>query len=145
MKIENHLQTKLKKAADNLCLAITYVTLGLWKLADEQEKPAIETMTAAIIVNALDDDTMIGKDGFVKDGEKLLLAATQKKWRITKKRIESLQDLPENCVAAVNYQYYDKNHWVGVINREVVYNSLEDSQCFKYGKPVDARIMEIMQ
>ena len=145
MKIENHLQTKLRKAADNLCLAITYVTLGLWKLADEQEKPAIETMTAAIIVNALDDDTMIGKDGFVKDGEKLLLAATQKKWRITKKRIESLQDLPENCIAAVSYQYYDKNHWVGVINREVVYNSLEDSQCFKYGKPVDARIMEIMQ
>lgn len=145
MKIENHLQTKLKKAADNSCLAITYVTLGLWKLADEQEKPAIETMTAAIIINALDDDTMIGKDGFVKDGEKLLLAATQKKWRITKKRIESLQDLPENCIAAVNYQYYDKNHWVGVVNREVVYNSLEDSQCFKYGKPVDARIMEIMQ
>ena len=145
MKIENHLQTKLKKAADNLCLAITYVTLGLWKLADEQEKPAIETMTAAIIINALDDDTMIGKDGFVKDGEKLLLAATQKKWRITKKRIESLQDLPENCIAAVSYQYYDKNHWVGIINREVVYNSLEDSQCFKYGKPVDARIMEIIQ
>jgi hypothetical protein len=145
VKIENHLQTKLKKAADNLCLAITYVTLGLWKLADEQEKPAIETMTAAIIVNALDDDTMIGKDGFVKDGEKLLLAATQKKWRITKKRIDSLQDLPENCIAAVNYQYYDKNHWVGVINREVVYNSLEDSQCFKYGKPTDSRIMEIMQ
>ena len=83
MKIENHLQTKLRKAADNLCLAITYVTLGLWKLANEREKPAIETMTAAIIVNALDDDTMIGKDGFVKDGEKLLLAATQKKWRIT--------------------------------------------------------------
>lgn len=145
MKIENHLQTKLKKAADNLCLAITYVTLGLWKLADEQEKPAIETMTAAIIINALDDDTMIGKDGFVKDGERLLLAATQKKWRITKKRIESLQDLPENCIAAVSYQYYDKNHWVGVINREVVYNSLEDSQCFKYGKPIDARIMEIIQ
>ena len=145
MKIENHLQTKLKKAADNLCLAITYVTLGLWKLADEQEKPAIETMTVAIIVNALDDDTMIGKDGFVKDGEKLLLAATQKKWRITKKRIESLQDLPENCIAAVNYQYYDKNHWVGVINREVVYNSLESSNCFNYGKPIDARIMEIVE
>lgn len=145
MKIENHLQTKLKKAADNLCLAITYVTLGLWKLADEQEKPAIETMTAAIIINALDDDTMIGKDGFVKDGERLLLAATQKKWRITKKRIESLQDLPENCVAAVSYQYYDKNHWVGVINQEVVYSSLEFSNCFAYGKPIDARIMEIVQ
>ena len=145
MKIENHLQTKLQKAADNLCLAITYVTLGLWKIADEQEKPAIETMTAAIIVNALDDNTLIGEDGFVKDGEKLLLAATQKKWRITKKRIESLQDLPENCIAVVNYRHYDKNHWVGVINREVVYNSLEFSNCFAYGKPIEARIMEIIQ
>lgn len=142
MRINSHLQTKLRNAADNLCLAITYVTLGLYSVADDSEKPAIETMTAAFIVNALDDETILEKDGYVKDAEKLLYSATGHKFSVTKRKIEKIQDLPLDKYSAVNYEWNGKNHWVGFYGQEMIYNSLEQSKCFSYGKPTDARIVE---
>lgn len=59
MKINNHLQTKLQNAANNLCLAITYLTLALYANTSEEEKPVIETMVAASLIPALDDSTIL--------------------------------------------------------------------------------------
>jgi len=141
MKIQNHLQTKLQNAAHNLCLAITYITLALWENASEEEKPFIETMTCAAIVPALDDREVLSEDGFVNNAELLIKRATNFDYSVVKQDIKSLKDLPENVYAAVRFDYNGKSHWVGVYNREVIYNSLEFSNCFSYGKPVTARIM----
>lgn len=144
MKINNHLQTKLQNAANNLCLAITYLTLALDANTSEEEKGAIEAMVASSIIMALDDNTVLDKDGFVKDAEKLIYNTTGIKCKITKKDIHSIKDLPDNKYSAVNFEYNGKNHWVGFYGQEAIYNSLEHSACFSYGKPTSARVMEFV-
>lgn len=142
MKIQNHLQTKLQNAANNLCLAITYITLALYSKMTPEEVPALETMVAASITAALDDSTILSKDGYVLDAEKLIYNTTGIKATVTKQKISSIKDLPKDKYAAVNFEYNGNNHWVGAYGNEVIFNSLEFSNCFAYGKPVDARIID---
>ena len=127
MKIQNHLQTKLQNAANNLCLAITYITLALYSKMTPEEIPALETMVAASIVAALDDNRILAKDGSVLDAEKLIYNTTGIKATVTKQKITSIKDLPKDKYAAVNFEYNENNHWVGAYGNEVIFNSLEFS------------------
>ena len=139
------LQDKLKSTADNLCLCIDYLYAAYDSIADEAEKNKtfIEVAIAAALVGGLiDDRDVLDKDGFVKDAEKLMFLATNHTFRVTKKRIEKIQDLPLDKYVCVNFEYNKHNHWVLFKGQTLLYNSFEDSQCFKYGKPVDARIIE---
>jgi len=144
MKINHHLQTKLLNAAENLCLAISYITLTLYSKMSEEEKPALEAMVASAIVLALDDDEVLSKDGSVKDADKLIFRATGYKVKVHKRKISSISELPDGKYSIVNYEYNGKNHWVGFYGSEAIYNSLDKSQCFSYGKPTDARILEFI-
>lgn len=139
------LQTAFHNIADNCCLAVSYLYAAYDSIADEAEKNPtfIEVAIAAALVGGLiNDRDVLDKDGFVKDAERLMFLATDHKFRVTKKRIEKIQDLPLDKYACVNFEYNKHNHWVLFKGQSFLYNSLEDSQCFKYGKPVDARIIE---
>ena len=146
------LQTKFKNIADNCCLAVSYLYAALDMIADTEEKNEtfLETTIASVLVAGLiDDRTVLDKDGFVKDAEALMNKTTGYKYRVEKKRIEAIKDLPEKGYAVVNFERIDENgkthnHWVLYKDRLFLYNSLTDSLCFKYGKPVDARIITLL-
>lgn len=146
------LQTKFKNIADNCCLAVSYLYAALDMIADTEEKNEtfLETTIASVLVAGLiDDRTVLDKDGFVRDAEALMNKATGYKYRVEKKRIESIKDLPEKGYAVVNFERIDENgkphnHWVLYKDRLFLYNSLTDSLCFKYGKPIDARIITLL-
>ena len=53
-----------------------------------------------------------------------------------------LQDLKTVEYAAVRYDYNGHSHFVLMKYGLLEYNGLEDSQCFKYGKPTTARVIE---
>lgn len=56
--------------------------------------------------------------------------------------IKSLNDLKGiKGKIIVKFKCGDKEHWVGVENCKVVYNSLKYSNCVANGKPVTARII----
>lgn len=146
------LQTKFKNIADNCCLAVSYLYAALDMIADTEEKNEVflETTIASVLVAGLiDDRTVLDKDGYVKDAELLMNKATGYKYRVEKKRIEAIKDLPEKGYAVVNFERTSEdgkhvNHWVLYKDRMFLYNSLVDSLCFKYGKPVDARLITLL-
>lgn len=141
------IQTKFKAIADECCLACSYLYGAYHSMADDCETNPlfIETAVCAAMLQELETLDAIDKNGFVKDAEKLLSDATGKKWSVTKMKISSIQELPDYKYAVVNFEFNDKNHWVLYKDKKFLYNTLEESQCFKYGKPTDARIMEIVQ
>ena len=141
------IQTKFKAIADECCLACSYLYGAYHSMADDCETNPlfIETAVCAAMLQELETLDAIDKNGFVKDAEKLLSDATGKKWSVTKMKISSIQELPDYKYAVVNFEFNDKNHWVLYKDKKFLYNTLEESQCFKYGKPTDARIMEIIQ
>ena len=141
------IQTKFRAIADDCCLACSYLYGAYHSMADECEANPlfIEAAVCTAMLTELEMLDAIDKNGFVKDAEKLLSNATNKKWSVTKMKISSIQELPEHKYAVVNFEFNGKNHWVLYKDKKFLYNTLEDSQCFKYGKPTDARIMEIVQ
>lgn len=145
------LQTKFKNIADNCCLAVSYLYAALHMIAEveEQNELFLETTIASVMVAGLiDDRTVLDKDGYVKDAELLMNKATGYKYKVEKKKIESIKDLPEKGYYVVNFERTDENgkvhnHWVLFKDRLFLYNSLENSLCYKYGKPTDARIITL--
>lgn len=135
------LQTILQNAADKFCLAITYLYLALHHDADETELSMLEPAVASMLVMAANDEEVLEEDGFVKDAEKLIFRSTGKKVSVTKKDITSVKDIPENTYAAVKFEYNGHAHWVGFLGPKFLYNSLDFSNCFSYGKPTSARLL----
>lgn len=74
----------------------------------------------------------------VKDAaEYLHYLCPLEQFEVTKKNINSLSEIKE--ATPVRYDYNGHSHWVVVENRKIVWNSLADSQCVRYGKPTTAR------
>lgn len=137
------LQTILQNAADNFCLAITYLYLVLHHDADDTEKGMLEPAVASMLVMAANDEEVLDEDGFVKDAEKLIFRCTGKKVSVTKNDdITSVKELPKDTYSAVRFDYNNKSHWVGFLGDKFLYNSLDFSNCFSYGKPTAARILK---
>lgn len=146
------LQELFRDIGDNCCLAIDYIYAAFDMIANKEEKEPtfIEIMVASVLISGLaDDEKVLSKDGYVNDAEELMKKATGHTYRVQKKRIESLKDLPEKGYAIVNFEDIDSegkphNHWILVKDRKQYYNSLPTSVCVKYGKPVDARLVEVL-
>lgn len=146
------LQDLFRDIGDNCCLAIDYLYAAFDIIANKEEKEPtfIEVMIASVLISGLaDDETVLSKNGYVNDAEKLMKKATGHTYRVQKKRIESLKELPEKGYAVVNFERTDEdgkvyNHWILVKDRMQYYNSLAFSNCVAYGKPVDARIIEVL-
>lgn len=124
-------------AGNGACLAMCYVVAAL----KERTSPTMifETLWTAAKQSVIE----VEDDCFVKDAVKLMsIANPTKKYSVVKQAIHSLVDL-NGETACVNFSYKGYNHWVLVEDGEIVFNSLDNSQCVKYGEPIDARIIKI--
>jgi hypothetical protein len=140
-----HLQDKLIHTANNLCLAIDYLYAGFHSIADEAERNPefIEIAVATVLISGLiEDREVLDESGFVNDAEKLLYKATSHKFNVTKRNITSIKELPLDKYVVVNYEFNNHNHWVLFYGQTLLYNPMEQSVCYKYGKPTECRIIE---
>lgn len=126
------------------CLAQCYLMKALLDEASEEEKTNTDflevAMTSALIM-AFNDKTILDDECTVLNPVKLMAGVSERKYNVTKKDITSLDDL-DGKWAAVRFDYNRNGHWVLFHGKEMVYDSLENSNCFKYGKMTTARIIE---
>ena len=129
------------------CLAQCYLMKALLDEASEEEKTNTDflevAMTSALIM-AFNDKTILDDECTVLNPVKLMTGVSERKYNVTKKDITSLDDLGGKW-AVVRFDYNGNGHWVLFHGKEMVYNSLENSNCFKYGKMTTARIIEEIQ
>lgn len=121
-----------KKFTPNLCLFYSYLyCVGIeFVNAEDAFEEADKRRRQGILAD----------DGTVLDAEKLLGASTGQRMSVTKKDITSIDGIRNRT--PVRYDYNGHSHWVVVENGRIVFNSIENSQCVKYGKPVTARIIK---
>lgn len=103
------------------CSGITYDTaLSAWNEAERQR-----------LNGCLDSD------GTVLDADKLINKLTGRFVRVNKKDITDIKEIKD--ATPVRFDFNGKQHWVVVKNGEIVFNSIRDSVCVKYGKPTTCR------
>jgi hypothetical protein len=78
-------------------------------------------------------------DGYVRYPIKYVALMGKKFTDVSKVEIESLMDLPDEGIYAVEYVYGVKHHFVVCRRGEVVFDPWEDSDTVKYGKPISYR------
>ena len=140
------LQDKYEIFGKYSCLAQCYIYATLHNKASEEERNPdfMETLVDACLLQAFKDKTLLDDECTVLDADKLMHAIdSDHKFRVTKKIISSAKDLPKKGYAAVKFVNGKNAHWVLFLDQKQLYNSLENSQCVKYGHIADARIIEI--
>lgn len=121
-----------RKFTPNLCLFYCYLfCVGIdFQTAEDAFEEADKRRRQRILAD----------DGTVLDAEKLLGMFTGQRMSVTKKDISSIDGIRNRT--PVRYDYNGHSHWVVVENGKIVFNSIENSQCVKFGKPVTARIIK---
>ena len=139
------IQDEARIIGENGCLAFVYANIveqihvDGW---DPSTLPCQLKLFADVIDGMLSGHISEG-DCYVKDAEKYMHYLDPKhKYRVTKKDIKSMKDL-RGEIGAVRFDHNGKSHWVGFADGTVVFDSLTDSVCRKYGLPTTARIVEI--
>ena len=129
------IQDFFKSAGNGACLALCYIRAALGKEATPQ------MMIDALYKAAERNIVNIKKDCFVEDAISLMKVANHKKvYSIIKKDISSISGIK---LGTVRYSYNGYSHWVLIEDGKIVFNSLEDSQCVRYGTVKEARIITI--
>lgn len=137
------LQSVMIEAGDNACLALCYIGAKmLYEGVENLDEFENSMQLSLALFSAYEDKAGLDLDFFVNDGNKLLnyIGAPEKTY-IEKRVVTSLTDLRKDEYAAVKFTYGDKAHWVLAKNGFIAYDSLDNSQCRKYGKPTDARVI----
>lgn len=131
------IQTFCEKASEGACLAFCYIKAALG------ENVTPEKMFG-ILWDAADKNIIDENDNcYVNDAIALMkLANPNKKYSVIKKDISSLEEL-DGQLAAVSYKNGGYNHFVLVEKGQIIFDSLDNSMCVKYGKPTTARIIKI--
>ena len=124
-----------KPLADYSCCALTL----LWVMHVEEDD-----IGALKVISTMIDRKVLRSDCTVLWYEAVEFLSGRKPKEVQFKKIKSLKGLKERC--EVLYEYTDTNgikhgHWVGVEKEKIAFNSLEQSNCVKYGKPTEARII----
>lgn len=133
MKIQNF----FKSAGEGGCLAMCYIRAALG--AETTPTMMFDALWQAARNNIIDDED----NCYVRDAVQLMRSVnSSKRYSVTKQKISSIEEL-KGGLAAVNFSRGDFNHWVLVDRGQIIFDSLEDSQCVKYGKPISARIINI--
>lgn len=131
-----NIQTFCEKASEGACLAFCYIRAALGKVIPEK--------MFGILWDAADKNIIDENDNcYVKDAIALMrLANPNKKYAVMKKDITSLEEL-DGQLAAVSFKNGGYNHFVLVEKGQIIFDSLDNSLCVKYGKPTTARIIKI--
>lgn len=117
------------------CLAMCY--LYCMGIIPESEGEMIKHVSTAIDKGLLDEECT------VLNASKLLEHFTGKKFDVIKKDITDISKITE--ATPVRYVYGKNGHWVVVEDGKIVFNSIADSVCVKYGKPQTARIIKLRE
>ena len=140
-----HLQTWFKNAYDYSCLAQCY----LYAIADHSKIGIKEKQLELFITSSLTLGYGIDDEFFVSDPVSLMTKSWKEfsdedvKVNVRKMDLkEGLSELKTIPYAAVRFDYNGHSHYVLMKYGMLEYNSLEESNCFKYGKPTTARIIE---
>ena len=129
------IQDFFESAGNGACLALCYIRAALGKDATPQ------MMIDALYKVAERNIVHVKKDCFVEDAISLMKVANNKKvYSVIKKDVSSIAGIK---LGAVRYSYNGYSHWVLIEDGKIVFNSLEDSQCVKYGTPKEARLITI--
>ena len=129
------IQDFFKSAGNGACLALCYIRAALGK--DATPQMMIDTLYKAAERNIVN----VKKDCFVEDALALMkVAKPTKVFSVIKKDISSIANIK---LGAVRYSYNGYSHWVLVEDGKIVFNSLEDSQCVKYGTPKESRLITV--
>lgn len=131
-----HWQSLMKILADNCCLFMCYVeycgidpdTLSGWM-------PYFQ--------HAL-EKKLIDEESTVLQPEKLIYSLTGRTCTVEKLSLScELKDIKEKTIVKFSHNGY--GHWVIVENGEVIFNSLDYSNCVVKGKITDARIVKMKE
>ena len=129
------IQDFFKSAGNGSCLALCYIKAALGK--DATPQMMIDALYKAAERNIIN----VKKDCFVEDAISLMKVANPKRvYSVVKKDISSISGIK---LGAVRYSYNGFSHWVLIEDGKIVFNSLEDSQCVKFGTPKEARLITI--
>ena len=129
------IQAFFKSAGEGSCLALCYIRAALGKDATPQ------MMFDALYKAAERNIINVKKDCFVEDAIALMKVANPKKvYSVIKKDVSSIAGIK---LGAVRYSYNGYSHWVLVENGKIAFNSIDDSQCVKYGTVKEARLIAI--
>lgn len=121
----------LQTIAKNCCLA----TVVLWCLGlDPENAESILLIDDAIKSKVLKSDCTVVWQPFIQ-------WLTGREAEVEFVEITNIKKIKERT--PVLYKYNGNMHWVGVENGCIRYNSIRDSQCVKYGKPVEMRVIKI--
>lgn len=146
------IQDIFKEAGNSSCLALCYCYIGVFNtspvfnLSDEKTQ---NVMLGIALLDTYSNTHYLDKDFSVLDGQSILdriFTDTGLKAVVgSKTKISSISELNEDVYNLVNFQYNDKNHWVLYDGKILKFNSLENSNCFKYGKPFEVRTVKIIK
>lgn len=129
------IQDFFKSAGNGACLALCYIRASLGK--DATPQMMIDVLYKAAERNIVN----VKKDCFVEDAISLMkVAKPTKVYSVIKKDVSSITNIK---LGAVRYSYNGYSHWVLVEDGKIVFNSLDDSQCIKYGTPKEARFITV--
>ena len=131
----NGIQDFFKSAGDGSCLALCYIRAALGK--DATPQMFFDALWKAAERNIIS----VKKECFVEDAIALMKVANPTKvYSVIKKDVSSIAGIK---LGAVRYSYNGYSHWVLVEDGKIVFNSLENSQCVKYGTVKEARLIAI--
>lgn len=129
------IQSFLESSGKGACLALCYIRAALGE-------KATYTMFFDALWNASENNIIDANDDcYVNDAVALMgLVNPSKSYTVKKESISTIQGLD---LAAVCYEYNGFNHWVLVEKGQIVFDSLDDSECVKNGVPTSARIIKM--
>ena len=130
-RITNCPQTVIQEFNNNTCLFMCYIyCCGL--LPDTLEG-WLDYYIRALKAKC------IGEDGFILDAEKLIFCLTGRKVSVTKKTIQSIEEVTGPYPVMYSMNGGKSGHFVVVENGKIVFNPLEVSQNVNKGEPVSMR------
>lgn len=129
-------QTKSETIGKYGCLAMCYAfCLGI--------EPELDSEYIRIVSDAMDKG-ILDEECTVLDASKYLQYLSGKRWNVSKVDLISPAQIAEiKQRTPVRFDYNGRSHWVVVENGQIVFNSLEKSNCVAFGKPTTARYITL--
>ena len=132
------IQSLCKRMGDYMCLAACYSWIvsrdKFGKSGEMIECKILHDIIEAYHEGILDDEiTVLDAASFLE------LCDPNHKYIVEKRTIITIDDIVE--ATPVRFDRNDYSHWVVVENGRIVFDSLDDSKCVKFGIPTKARII----
>ena len=127
------------------CLAFCYANV-VESLNDgwNPDKMACQMKLLADVIDAMNAGKL-GEDCFVKSAADYMsyLDNARHTFKVTKEELDGTVNSLAGKIAAVRFDNNGHSHWCLYAGDRIVFDSLDSSQCRKFGKPMSARVITI--